>query len=223
MHARFYGQIICFLFISCSIVTETQGATGEVTVTSPAVGDIVAVPAPQEQLEISGTYILTEDSTPDFSGAVGSCASGTGTFRPHYWEGSEPSGGPIGYYADLFYRVDQGSRHKIGSVRYGHAYRPGTEYNLLNTLLNFSFSVSLANLDETEPHEILIELVDIYSLYCRPVYWWSEGYEQKIYGDVITTSSIPFFIGDQTPVQNDHLPDSDPGGCHSKKNLVAID
>jgi len=223
MHSRSYIKILCYLLFCCLIAAESQGATGEVMLTSPVVDDIVAVPVDQDALVVSGTYILTEDSTPNFTGATESCASGIGTFQPDYWEGGEPSGAPVGYYAELFYRVDGGSRHKIGSVRYGHAYRPGTEYSQLNTILDYSFSVSLANLQENDAHEILIELVDVYSLYCKPLYWWYLEHEQKRYGDVITSFSIPFFIGELVPAQDNQAPDPDPGGCHSNENQVAID
>lgn len=223
MHFPSSMKTLCFLFFCCLIASKSQGATGEVMVTSPVVDDIniIAVPTDQVSLAVSGTYILTEDATPNFTGPTEYCSGGIGTFQPRYWDGRD--GGPVGYYADLFFRVDGGPRRNIGSVRYGHAYSPGTEYDRLNTLLNFSFSISLKNLQKDAPHEILIELIDIFSLYCKPAYWWYLGSAQKRYGEVITSYSVPFFIGEPAPAQDNQSPDPDPGGCHSNKNLVAFD
>lgn len=224
MNARPAIPALCYLLF-CGLIatTQSQAATGEVLVTAPVVDDIITAPADQGSMAVSGTYILTEDATPNFTGAAASCESGIGTFQPDYWEGGEPSGAPVGYYAELFFRVDGGPRHKTGAVRYGHAYRPGTGYSQLNTLLPYSFSVSLTNLQENEAHEILIELIDVYSLRCKPLYWWYLTYEQKLYGEVITSFSIPFFIGEQSSGQDNQTPDPDPGGCHSNDNQVAID
>ncbi|MEW6518577.1 MAG: hypothetical protein AB1461_04110 [Thermodesulfobacteriota bacterium] len=214
-----------FLFFCCLLVTESQGATGEVFVTSPVVDDInmIVVPVDQVSLAVSGTYILTENATPNFKGPTEYCDGGIGTLKPRYWEGGETAGAPVGYYAELYSSVDWGPRRNIGSVRYGHGYNPGTEYDRLNTLLNFSFSISLKNLQKDAPHEILIELIDIFSLYCQPAYWWYLGSAQKRYGEVITSFSLPFFLGEPTPAEENQAPDPDPGGCNSNRNLVALD
>lgn len=141
MHFPSSMKTLCFFFC-CLIASKSQGATGEVMVTSPVVDDIniIAVPKDQVSLAVSGTYILTEDATPNFTGPTEYCSGGIGTFQPRYWDGRD--GGPVGYYAELFFRLDGGTpQYRVSSLWawlcHWHRVRPAQH---LVELFLFSFS-----------------------------------------------------------------------------------
>jgi hypothetical protein len=141
-------------------------ASGTVTITSPSQLPYYTT----TNFSISGSYVLTEDSTPSGYTADGTypCAAGQGVYlMPCAW--SDVQG--LGTYAVLHYKID-GNEGSQGEAIWGS----GT-VNPIGRIQSFSFPINIGGLDTTVEHTVTVYFRDIWGAACAgwAYFAWAEG------------------------------------------------
>jgi hypothetical protein len=181
-------SIICIILPLIS-GTGAFGASGSVAITRPANRVVY------KSFSLSGTYSVTEDSTPNGSVQPMSelCLS---LNLPPTWHCFSESRSPyswnsdsgIGTYAYLFYSIDDVYKGSLGAVQLSSI----GQWNQLGQTLPFTVSVDTSGFTSGSAHTVLIYLRDVWGLSCGGYSWCD--FEQK--GDIIASDSFSFVIGD---------------------------